>query len=101
MGTTKDMKQYMAARRNAKQTKTKDEFGNKIVWTVICDSPYGESRQVRRHPYSFRCTLHTKKWTKARVNHYANIFAQATKMKTTKAPKEKKSFVRSLVNLFA
>lgn len=101
MGTSKDTKQYMAARINAKQTSVYDEKGHKQVGTVDSTSPFTDSRHTRRHPYKFRCTLHTKKWTKARVNHYANIFAQATKMKTAKAPKEKKSFVRSLVNLFA
>ena len=101
MGTTKATKQYMAARINAPQVNTRDERGNKIVGTVTSNSPYNDSRHTRRHPYSFRCTLHTKKWTKARVDHYANIFAQATKMKSTETSLEKKSFVQSLANLFS
>ena len=101
MGTTKSTRQYMAAHINERQTKTMDEFGNKIVGTVPSSSPFTDSRHTRRHPYKFRCTLHTKRWTKSRINHYANIFSQAVKTKKTSTPMEKKTFVQSLINLFA
>ena len=53
------------------------------------------TREAERHPWRYRCTLHTKKWTKHRIEYYATQFKQAIdikharmKSKTTTAAKK-------------